>query len=97
MGSWNDWNSAGGGVPTVFFGDNVAHKKHEKGDPWKSAYRMPSKVIRVEGDHKLIRTMSGNWYDSAPVHGWSLLGSNLKLSVALDMWYKRLRIMGVVK
>lgn len=92
-----DWNAAGGRPQSIFIGDNVPHKAHESADPWKSAYRQPSKVIKKVGDHQLIRTMSGCWYDSAPMHGWSLIGERMKPSEAIAKWEKRLRMLGVVE
>lgn len=85
---------AGHAIGAAF--DFIPHKRVEHVSPSPSG-KKPSEVVAQIGDHFLIRTWRGTFYDKAPApHGWRFLGNRLTDEEAREKWRDRLRSEGVI-
>ena len=82
------------GTP-LSLGDHHPHKKHDK--PAAKPAVKASEVVARCGDHSLVRTMSGTWYDRAPApHGSYMLGTRLTEQEARRRWRDKLKREGAM-
>jgi hypothetical protein len=96
MSSWKDWNAYGGGIQSIFIGDNVPHKRIEAPSPWDSPIKPSFKYIgEPVGGYRLIYvSLTKTYWSTQPNHhGWHLIGKKRR-SVAEREWHEWLREIG---